>query len=43
LILLYNGFKASIETEHYTQAIKFYNQIMDNTETVLTKSCGCHG
>lgn len=46
-ILLWNAFKASIETEHYIPAIKFFNMlfdIMDNRGFKgITKGCGCHG
>lgn len=43
-ILLWNAFKASVETEHYVAAIKFFNMLfgtIDNKEII--KSCGCHG
>lgn len=46
-ILLWNAFKAAIETEHYVAAIKFYNMLFGNSEvTGSTKyigGCGCHG
>lgn len=46
-ILLWNAFKASIETEHYIPAIKFFNMlfdIMDNRGFKgISKGCGCHG
>lgn len=47
-ILLWNSFKASIETEHYVPAIKYYNMLFDKSQgTALTygrtKTCGCHG
>lgn len=43
-ILLWNAFKASIETEHYIPAIKFWNMLFDNIgPNRATKSCGCHG
>ena len=47
-ILLWNAFKASVETEHYIPAIKYYNILFDvngiGGETFNhTKPCGCHG
>ena len=48
-ILLWNAFKAAIETEHYVPAIKFWNMLFDiNTGAqgfgrVTAKGCGCHG
>lgn len=44
-ILLWNAFKASVETEHFVPAIKFYEMLFGNngTGTVNTKGCGCHG
>ena len=45
-ILLWNAFKASVETEHYIPAIKYYNMLFDKSNGVtagLTKNCGCHG
>lgn len=43
-ILLWNAFKASVETEHYNSAIKFYGMLFDGSEPAgLTKKCGCHG
>lgn len=49
-ILLWNAFKASIETEHYIPAIKYYNMLFGNTvgsfgsKTMSSgKGCGCHG
>jgi hypothetical protein len=43
-ILLWNAFKASIETEDYIPAIKFWNMLFDNIgPNRATKSCGCHG
>lgn len=45
-ILLWNAFKASIETEHYIPAIKYW-QMLFNTPMLIngitTKGCGCHG
>lgn len=54
-ILLWNAFKASVETEHYVPAIKYYNMLFgkdtdgkpygayDNTSGMIHKPCGCHG
>lgn len=44
-ILLWNAFKASIETEHYIPAIKFWNQLFDvgTIGNITYKGCGCHG
>ena len=44
LILLWNGFKAAVETEHYIVAIDFWKKLFaaDSVFTV-TKPCGCHG
>lgn len=46
-ILLWNAFKASIETEHYIAAIKFFNmlfgKVMDTGHKGIIKGCGCHG
>ena len=44
-ILLWNAFKASVETEHYVPAIKFWNMLFENRNdfSVVTKNCGCHG
>ena len=45
-ILLWNAFKASVETEHYIPAIKYYNMLFDEgvvSVSGITKNCGCHG
>lgn len=46
-ILLWNAFKAAIETEHYVAAIKFYNMLFGDSEisssTKYIGGCGCHG
>lgn len=45
-ILLWNAFKASIETEHYVPAIKFWKMLFDNRGSVAmgkSNNCGCHG
>lgn len=47
MILLWNGFKAAIETEHYITAIDFWKKLffghhgMSGLSTF--KPCGCHG
>ena len=46
LILLWNGFKAAIETEHYIPAINFWKKMFDkhyNSAIGNVKPCGCHG
>lgn len=44
-ILLWNAFKAAIETEHFVPAINFYNQLFSvkGAGGKFTKGCGCHG
>lgn len=44
-ILLWNAFKAAIETEHYTAAIKYWEMLFDTgTATTYTSTkCNCHG
>ena len=46
-ILQWNAFKASVETEHYKPAIKFFNMLFDESNginsTGNSKVCGCHG
>ena len=43
LILLWNGFKAAIETEHYVAAINFWKRLFKGRKARITKGCGCHG
>lgn len=44
LILLWNGFKSAIETEHYIVAINFWNKLFGGKSIIrASKSCGCHG
>ena len=44
LILLWYGFKAAIETEHYIVAIDFWKRLFGGKNTVkMSKGCGCHG
>ena len=46
-ILLWNAFKAAIETEHYVAAIKFYNKLFgivrNSYNNTIIKTCGCNG
>lgn len=45
-ILLWNAFKACVETEHYIDAIKFYKRMfgdMLRPVSATKKGCGCHG
>lgn len=46
-ILLWNAFKASIETEHYIPAIKFFNMLFGIVNASghkgIIKGCGCNG
>lgn len=42
-ILLFNAFKAAVETEHFTQAVEFYNRMFGSVAAFATKGCGCHG
>ena len=44
LILLWNGFNASVETEHYVSAIKFYNMLFSPEGSSIgtpVRKCGC--
>lgn len=44
LILLWNGFKAAIETEHYVSAIDFWKKLFKGNGIIGTSNgCGCHG
>lgn len=46
-ILLWNAFKAAVETEHYVAAIKYWEMLFDKSQSTAlaytTKGCGCHG
>lgn len=47
-ILQWNAFKASVETEHYIPAIKYWNMLFSNSAGRLSGyhtggGCGCHG
>jgi hypothetical protein len=41
-IILWNGFKAAIETEHYLAAISFWKKLQGDKE-IVNHQCGCHG
>jgi hypothetical protein len=47
MILLWNGFKAAIETEHYIPAIDFWKKLFFGHHGMSglsnSKPCGCHG
>jgi hypothetical protein len=44
LILLWQAFKSSIETEHYIQAIDFWKKLFKSSNSIGTYNrCGCHG
>lgn len=42
-ILLWNAFKAAVETEHYITAIDFYKRLMGESTITKTTKCKCHG
>lgn len=46
-ILLWNAFKASIETKHYISVIRFFDMLFDIMGDIgyvgTVKGCGCHG
>lgn len=46
-ILKWNAFKASVETEHYVSAIKFFNMLFGDITSVTAdrtiRRCGCYG
>lgn len=43
-ILKWNAFKAAVETEHWIQAIKFFNMLFEDYSAYNTvKDCGCNG
>lgn len=46
MILLWNAFKAAINTGHYLPAIKFWEKIFNNGSNGITtrrvRGCGCH-
>lgn len=45
MILLWQGFKAAVETEHYIVAIDFWNRLFgkNNVLSALNHKCGCNG
>jgi hypothetical protein len=42
-ILQWNAFMASVNTGHYTAAIKFYRKLFSRVTTSTARPCGCHG
>lgn len=44
-ILLWNAFKASVETEHYVPAVKYWKMLFNEQESYKSSigGCGCHG
>lgn len=43
-ILLWNAFKAAVETDHYIPAIKYWNMLFGAGSALpAVKDCGCHG
>lgn len=46
MILLWNAFKAAVDTEHFVPAIQFWQKIFGNgsngVTTYRTRGCGCH-
>jgi hypothetical protein len=44
-ILQWNAFKASVETEHFIPAVKYWNMLFDKNSSSHgnNKPCGCHG
>lgn len=44
-ILLWNAFKAAVETEHFIPAIEYYNMLFSSygAASNTSKHCGCHG
>jgi hypothetical protein len=44
-ILLWNAFKAAVETEHFIPAVKYWNMLFDKNSGSHgnNKPCGCHG
>jgi len=43
MILQFKAIQYSINTGHFTQAIKYYNKFYKNFSTGVFDSCGCHG
>jgi hypothetical protein len=47
LILLWNGFKAAVETDHYNVAVDFWKKMFVGSGSVFSQltnyKCGCHG
>lgn len=43
MILQFKAIEYSINSGHFTQAIKFYNKFYKNFSAGVVASCGCHG
>lgn len=43
MILQFKAIQYSINSGHFTQAIKYYNKFYKNLSVGTTNSCGCHG
>ena len=43
LMLLWNGFKAAVETEHYVVAIDYWKKIFVPGSVITHSKCGCNG
>lgn len=47
VLLKFKAFEVAVNTEHYNQAIKYYNKfiksINSNSTTINNKLCNCHG
>lgn len=43
MILQFKAIQYSINSGHFTQAIKYYNKFYKNLSVSTTNSCGCHG
>ena len=43
MILQFKAIEYSINSGHFTQAIKYYNKFYKNFSAGVVDSCGCHG
>lgn len=44
LIMLWNGFRAAIETEHYVVAVDFWEKLFSSTNSItVSNKCKCNG
>lgn len=43
MILQFKAIQYSINSGHFTQAIKYYNKFYKNLSVSTTSTCGCHG